>query len=79
MLGLQAATLQQQEWLYQNQVRQSMNEILSRELNFYYQAFGTIATSASVLAGFAFSGLAMSQDVGLLLFCVSAETANPRS
>jgi hypothetical protein len=38
MLGLQAATLQQQEWLYQNQVLQSMNEILTRELDFYYQA-----------------------------------------
>ena len=62
MLGQQAATLEDQARLFNQQVVQQKNEILKSELDFYNHAFNTIATSASVLAGFAFSGLQMSQD-----------------
>ena len=61
MLGLQAATLEDQARLFSNQVVQAKNEILVRELDFYHSGFSTIMTAAAVLAGFAFSGLVMSQ------------------
>lgn len=62
MLGLQTATLENQAIAYNDQVRQAVNEVLSRELKFYYDALNSIATSASVLAGFSFAGMCMGQD-----------------
>eukprot|EP00520_Triparma_pacifica_P004719 CAMPEP_0118663370 /NCGR_PEP_ID=MMETSP0785-20121206/17382_1 /TAXON_ID=91992 /ORGANISM="Bolidomonas pacifica, Strain CCMP 1866" /LENGTH=259 /DNA_ID=CAMNT_0006557083 /DNA_START=120 /DNA_END=896 /DNA_ORIENTATION=+ len=43
-------------------VRLKKNEILEKELQFYNAALNTISTSSAVLAGFAFSGLAMSLE-----------------
>lgn len=48
--------------LYQNQLVDQINEILLSELEFYNSALSSIATSTSVLAGFAFNGLCMTQD-----------------
>ena len=42
MLGLQAATLEDQARLFSNQVVQAKNEILVRELDFYHSGFSTI-------------------------------------
>ncbi|GMH90477.1 hypothetical protein TrVE_jg4160 [Triparma verrucosa] len=43
-------------------VKLKKNEILEKELQFYNSALNTISTSSAVLAGFAFSGLAMSLE-----------------
>ncbi|GMH74097.1 hypothetical protein TL16_g06367 [Triparma laevis f. inornata] len=43
-------------------VKLKKNEILEKELQFYNAALNTISTSSAVLAGFAFSGLAMSLE-----------------
>jgi hypothetical protein len=57
MLGLQASNLEQQERLFKNQIRLGLREILQQELAFYNQAFNNISSCASILAGFAFTGM----------------------
>lgn len=62
MLGLQAASLEQQRELWNTQVRLQHTEILFRELDFYNTAFASLSTAAALLAGFAFSGLALALE-----------------
>jgi len=57
MLGLQSATLENQARLFTNQIVQQKNEILFRELDFYNKAFNTVATAATLLAGFTYKAL----------------------
>ena len=52
-----ASNLEQQERLFKNQIKLGLREILQQELNFYNQAFNNISSCASILAGFAFTGL----------------------
>jgi len=49
--------LEQQERLFKNQIRLGLREILQQELNFYSNAFNNISACASILAGFAFTGI----------------------
>jgi hypothetical protein len=57
MLGLQASTLEQQERAFKNQIRLGFRQILQQELQFYNGAFNTMASCASILAGFSYTGL----------------------
>lgn len=62
MLGLQACSVEQQRTLWNTQLTLQRTEILYRELDFYTNALSTISTASALLAGFAFSGLALSLD-----------------
>jgi len=65
-------------------VRLQHTEILFRELDFYNTAFSSLSTAAALLAGFAFSGLAIALDEGpnrrvrdvLALFCLVTTAIN---
>jgi hypothetical protein len=83
MLGLQAASLEQQRELWNTQVRLQHTEILFRELDFYNTAFASLSTAAALLAGFAFSGLALALEeeadalrAALALLCVITTAIN---
>lgn len=83
MLGLQAVSLGQQRELWNTQVRLQHTEILFRELDFYNTAFASLSTAAALLAGFAFSGLALALDESvtglsatLALLCVITTAIN---
>ena len=56
-MHLKAEQLLHQETLFKNQIRLGLREILQQELNFYISAFNTITNGASILSGFAFTGM----------------------
>lgn len=83
MLGLQAASLEQQRELWDTQVRLQHTEILYRELDLYVTAFTSLSTAAALLAGFAFSGLALALEESvtglralLAILCITSTAIN---
>ena len=58
-LTVRAQQLEFQERLYKHQIRLGLREILQQELEFYERALGNINACASILSGFAFTGLCL--------------------